>query len=76
MRDFIISVILSFFINISFVASYLDPYRDLVVEKGLMNNIEAGKLYYAIIFALLLMGGIIVYTILEIIKYFLNKVEI
>ncbi|MBO6130167.1 MAG: hypothetical protein J6P79_14930, partial [Pseudobutyrivibrio sp.] len=55
------------------VASYLDPLRDILIASGRMSTIEANKFYYILTFTAILAVGLITYFIINLLKYILNK---
>ena len=67
MIDFIISAIVSLFVNIEIVAPYLDPMRKVMIDSG-MSEIQVDKVYYAISGASLLTVGMMVYIALALLK--------
>lgn len=73
MVDFIISALVSLFVNVVIVVPFLDPLRNFLVESGRMTEIEAGKFYYLAIFVVFLIVGMITYLVLALLKDFLSK---
>ena len=73
MIDFFISTMVSFFVYMFWVASYLDPLRDILIASGRMSTIEANKFYYILTFTAILAVGLITYFIINLLKYILNK---